>query len=339
MRVQVYPADHGACGNLRLRWPAQGLDDVEVLDPGEEAGMSFHRRSRPDGSVHVVFDEAPADVVVIQRPVASIWTAVIPGLQRIGVKVVVDLDDDLLAVRPTHIAYREYHPAHSPERNWENLRRAVKLADRVTVTTKALMDRYGDGGRGVLVPNCVPASTLEVDKVVNEIPVVGWAGWTATHPGDLAELGNGLVMAARAEKFRWKVIGYEDGVKRESGLTPDMYPWCPPEEYAQALASLDIGIAPLAINPFNQSKSWLKPLEYAAAGVPFVCSPTEPYLRFTEQGAGLVAAKPKEWTKHLRALLASADLRGELASRGREVAQRWTIEGNLDRWQSAWQQW
>lgn len=39
----------------------------------------------------------------------------------------------------------------------------------------------------------------------------------------------------------------------------------------------DLGIAPLELNEFNKSKSWIKAQEFTAAGIPAVYSHVEPY--------------------------------------------------------------
>jgi intein/homing endonuclease len=94
----------------------------------------------------------------------------------------------------------------------------------------------------------------------------------------------------------------------------------------------------LAVNGIVSHNSWLKPLELSAAGVPWVASPREDYVRLHKLGAGWLADKPSDWYKKLRALRGSATLRADLAGKGREVAETLKIENHAWRWWEAWRE-
>jgi hypothetical protein len=102
------------------------------------------------------------------------------------------------------------------------------------------------------------------------------------------------------------------------------------------VAELGIGIAPLADTRFNRCKSWLKPLELSALGVPWVASPRVEYARLHAEGAGILADTPRRWHRELRRLQLSPALRAELAAAGREVAARFRLEDNAWRWLETW---
>jgi hypothetical protein len=69
------------------------------------------------------------------------------------------------------------------------------------------------------------------------------------------------------------------------------------------MLAFDIGIAPLTDIPFNHAKSWIKPLEYVAAGIPFVASKSPEYKRFQKRyGVGRFANKAADWMKHFNGL-------------------------------------
>lgn len=82
--------------------------------------------------------------------------------------------------------------------------------------------------------------------------------------------------------------------------------------------------------------SWLKSLEMAAVGVPWVASPTPEYRRLHELGCGALARKPKEWLRELRRLIADPALRQERSETGRQVAAGLTVEGHAWRWAEQW---
>jgi hypothetical protein len=96
--------------------------------------------------------------------------------------------------------------------------------------------------------------------------------------------------------------------------------------------ALDIGTAPLEDNRFNLSKSWLKPLELAAAGVPFVRSTTPEYEAL---GAGLPAAGHKEWRHQLTRLINDPDLCASEVERNHQIAARHTYDLHAESWYEA----
>jgi hypothetical protein len=139
--------------------------------------------------------------------------------------------------------------------------------------------------------------------------------------------------------YKFRVVGPPRGVK--SAFKLDDEPLSdgpvPIEKYHRELSRrLQVGIAPLNDTRFNEAKSWLKMLEYAALGIPCVGSPRAEYRRLHDLGVGLLADNPKQWFRHCKALMENADLRDEVAGRGREAAAKLTLEGNAWRWWEAW---
>jgi len=103
------------------------------------------------------------------------------------------------------------------------------------------------------------------------------------------------------------------------------------------VAKLGVGIAPLADTRFNKSKSFLKPLEMSALGVPWVASPRAEYVRLHRKGVGALADTPRRWHKELSRLLSSPRLRAERAEAGRAVAETMRVRDNAWRWIEAWE--
>ena len=93
--------------------------------------------------------------------------------------------------------------------------------------------------------------------------------------------------------------------------------------FARALgeARPDIGLAPVADNPFNKARSELHWLEYAMAGAPTVASRLMgggPYDVIRDGVDGLLARNKAEWRAALRSLARSPTLRAEIAGHARE---------------------
>lgn len=345
MRVIAYPADQGGCGFYRLIAPcrhliAQGVDvDYIVDNDPEDRQMQALWRTNDDDTVTVVDVVAPdADVVVLQRPLHARLAGAIPLLQAQGVRVVVEIDDDFEHISRRNVAWPMVQPHLSPARNRANLMRACELADLVTVSTPALAAVYGRHGRVRVVPNCVPADYLLVRQEAHDGVWIGWSGSTDTHPDDLQVTGNGIARAVNATGARVAVVGTGKGVRNALGLReiPLASGWRTLADYPDALAQFDVGIVPLEGSLFNEAKSWLKGLEYAAVGVPFVATPTEQYRALNAEGMGLLAESPRQWEGLVKRLVRDEGYRAEQAWQGRERAERWTVEANAERWVDAW---
>jgi hypothetical protein len=323
VRVLVYTADVGRCGH-RLIWPAEALR-------AQGADIGLIRPDRPDD----LPDLDHADVIVMQRPMLRRFLEPVARAQANGTTVVVDIDDDFRALHRDNAVWWLVHPSRDPDVNWHHLDAMCAMADLVTVTTPALARRYGGHGRVQVIPNHVPASYLEILSCTNPVPVVGWTGFVATHPHDLQSTRGAVGRAIARAGAEFAVVGPADGVReglvladapRASGPVPlDVYPY--------EVARLDIGIVPLAATAFNEAKSTLKGLEFAALGVPFVKSDTGPYRSLP---VGELARKPKDWEREVRRLVESEQLRADRAGFAREWAATQTIEGNCDQWWDAW---
>lgn len=280
-----------------------------------------------------------ADVVVLQRVVAQDRVELIRALQSAGVAVVVEIDDDLHAIHRRNPAWAPMNPLGNARTNRDWLARACDLADLVTVTTPALANRYAPHGRFRIIPNFVPNRYTTVPRPARTGVTVGWAGSTATHPGDLDVTEGGVAHAIRDTGSRLHVVGTGVGVgaalRHDGPITATE--WVPIDDYPTQLAALDVGIVPLAANAFNDAKSWLKGIEMASVGVPFVASPTGPYQSLARLGFGFIANSVDEWRWQVAELARNHAYRVDLSGSYRQrVASAFTIEQQSERWLDAW---
>ena len=342
MKIVVYPADSFGCGHFRLIWSSEVLvaqgHDVVLTEP-------------KDRSVEIVLDgdtvvdvKVEADVVVFQR-VTHQWIAdAVPILRSRGVAVVIDIDDDLNAVHPRNPAWESMHPRNDGKRlvgggihrhSWAHLSRACREATLVTVSTPALLDVYARHGRGHVIYNHLPDMYYGVPHEDSDL--LGWPASLHSHPDDPGVMG-GAVARLVEEGYRFctvsdpKGVGAAFGLPRDpAGGALDMNHW------PAGVAKLGVGIAPLADTRFNKSKSFLKPLEMSALGVPWVASPRAEYVRLHRKGVGALADTPRRWHKELSRLLSSPRLRAERAEAGRAVAETMRVRDNAWRWIEAWE--
>jgi glycosyltransferase involved in cell wall biosynthesis len=341
MKVYVFPADEHGCGHYRLIWPAQVLasqgNNVVLVGPKDRDQAL---QARMDGNiVKSVRIPSDADVIVFQRITHKFLAQAITHIRREGVAVVVDMDDDLTCIHPSNPAFHALHPIDGPNalHSWQNTLTACDNATLVTTSTDALIDRYARRRPGRVLRNAVPARYLQIAH--GDSDVMGWAGSVHSHPTDLQVMGPAIAQLLQTG-YKFKIAGSLHGVHAALGVSQKLEIESTGdikfEAWPLAVNSIGIGVAPLATSKFNESKSWLKPLEYAAVGVPCVLTPSSEYKRAAKLGIGIVAKKPDEWRRQLRLLLTNESLRRDLSERGREAAAKQTIEENAWRWWEAW---
>lgn len=348
--IYLYPIDDKGCGSYRLIWIVQALEakypelqgQFKVVMPGDDTSGGVVARVSGSGRNQRVTDlKVPDDckAVVLQRPSKLMMGQSIPFLRRAGVKVIIELDDDLEAISPRHFAWGQMR---APGNHPGLLKASCKHADLVTASTPALIERYAPHGRGVVLPNFIPRHLLQqVDMTEprwGTPPLtVGWPGSMSTHPDDLDVMGGAIAQVCRGN-VRFKILGGGSpkdarrilGTNVEVSGTIDFDKWL-----STIKQELDVGVAPLELSSFNEAKSNLKPLELSAAGVPFVCSPSREYKAL---GAGLVVPtnKPREWVKALTSLVKDKSLREHEIGRNHEIVQKNILEDHVDLWRDAW---
>jgi hypothetical protein len=299
---------------------------------------------REDGSVHSVDIPEDVDVVVFQR-ITHKWLAnSIPMIRKSGIAVVIDIDDDLTSINPSNLAWQSLHPRNmngiTPEgrpylHSWHNLSHACRDATLVTVTTPGLLPIYATHGRGFVLPNYLAEHYYGIPHIDSN--VIGWPASLYTHPNDPDVVGSAISRLVQ-NGVDFRVVADREGVGRAFGLPED-----PPGggvenlfDWPTAIGQLGIGIAPLADTRFNRLKSWLKPLELSAAGVPWVGSPRDEYKRLHALGCGVLAQRPKDWYRELQQLHRDPVRRAELSEAGRAVAETKRLVDHVGSWLEAW---
>lgn len=123
-------------------------------------------------------------------------------------------------------------------------------------------------------------------------------------------------MTADIPFLRLKIIADFDLPTRR--LMTLAVPWSETGE-AEALGSAHIGIAPMPDDPWTQGKCGLKVLQYMAAGLPVVSSPTGVNKDIVIHGeTGFLASTDEEWRKAIEKLINNAELRKKMGQAGRK---------------------
>lgn len=291
-RVLFVPAGISASGFYRAMWPAD-------LMHGEGALAHFTRS----------LDLAKAlryDILWIQLVTTPILLEIVLKAQAAGVRLVYDVDDRLDAIPGENQAITVYG---TPEKQAE-IRAITQAADLVTVSTAPLAAHMAVTARRVLVlPNMIPANVWPRGHPPDPRTVrILWAG-SPTHKRDLAIAAPAIrdVLIRHAGRVRFTLFGERlpEALAEVYGQV-DLREPVDFEDYADALASIgaDFAIAPLEPNAFNESKSAIKALEYAAAGYPMLLSPVGEYPDVVAEGLPAELVPRDGWEAALERMIA-----------------------------------
>jgi glycosyltransferase involved in cell wall biosynthesis len=299
------------CAYIRLLQP--------LHHPAIASGFDVHV-----STAETIYEEA-ADIIITQRyAIPDIATAdrLAAHARSIGARLVYDLDDDLLNIPRTHPDARTLRPRA------KTVRRMLEVADAVWVSTTALAAIRPDA---VVMPNGLderiwipPAPSMQ------EHPVRILCMGTATHDDDFALIEPALVRLKTEYDHRVSIniLGVTTRYELPSGLDrigmsrnatrsyPGFVNWLRGME-----PGWHIGLAPLLDTPFNQAKSSIKAMDYAALGLAVLASDTPVYRGSLADGpAGRLVPNTKEaWYAALNWLVRNHAERRAVAARARDA--------------------
>ena len=99
-------------------------------------------------------------------------------------------------------------------------------------------------------------------------------------------------------------------------------PWSEDAEVSQ-IQNFDVGIMPLADEPWEQGKCGYKLIQYMACGKPVVASPVGVNSKIVDHGTnGFLARSKEEWLEALTTLRDNTELRKKLGEAGRKKVEK-----------------
>ena len=325
------------CAYYRLVLPARQLQKI-----GWDTAIGLPRVHGERG-IGVAHDDGAFfgfDISVFKLLMHESVPTLFQLMQSRGEKVVVDVDDFHFGIDPANIAARQTDPNRNAENNRMFYEMGIRQADLVTVSTAFLANFYEARCRKVRIVR----NALDVDRYTMveqpERPIFGWVGGTLWRSQDIELLREWLPEFVADHDIRVHHSGHIPGDTRHfaarAGISRvSTTPMSLVSGYPSLLRHFHVGLVPLQMNDFNQSKSYLKGLEYAAAGIPFIATPTDEYKILHSRGVGRLASTPSEWRDHATELL-DPEVRRIEANRNREVVEReFNIETKGPEWDSA----
>lgn len=251
-------------------------------------------------------------------------------------KLICEWDDDPFTVDQSNEIGKDHYRQQKIQ---DNIKRCLEVSNMITVTTEPLakvMKQYNDNV--VVLPNFINEELLSIDSRPPDLDkiIIGY-GASASHEMDFAVASHAMNKIMKRHKSVWfQFIGnfFPFGVYDQRVLFRDWYQDIS-EYYVNA--RFDIGIAPIRNAKFNLSKSRIKMLEYAALGIPAICSDAPLYQDFVRHGeTGFLADTTEDWFNHLNSLVQQPELRARIGGHAREYAKDFTYQKNVHLWRDAY---
>ena len=337
LRILAFPANEGGCSYYRIIMPINKLlekhsDEIEVrfnqnpLEIDKETGKPLENSKKEDLKW--------CDIIFTQN------------ISNFGPKYMLDVfkwcrENNKFIHYDTDDLLTNLYPGHRLEGVYKNqgLAQLTEIlyhnADLVSVTQEKFAKRVAKFCRGAL---CIMKDAIDYDLPCWNLPRIpapkkvcriGWVGGIH-HEQDVKQISKiALTVNSKVgpERVHWGFYGrppmppdtepdwqqdvwdnYEKilttGVKhRNFGV----FPAAPSHLYGAMYRSIDISIAPLEYNDFNDSKSEIKVMECGRYGVPLVATNCGCYDEVVKNGVnGYLISKDNpvaEWTKVLTKLI------------------------------------
>lgn len=359
LKLAYFCFDDGGCAYYRAILP------FRTIEQKARVPIFAVRKGATSSDIEKVFQ---ANVVQFARmaPQDSLLGHM-QTMKNMGIKLVLEYDDDLFSVNPYSPHYKDYGIEEFTDefsgleiwkdgkggfniaKNLERLNsieKACELADMVTVTQPHLADVFRQYNHNVVcLPNCVdPALWRKLPlKRANENEIrLFWAGG-CSHYVDWLHLVHPLKeVMEKYHNVKLVVMGqaFEATLKELPRDRVEIHPWVHFEAYPMRVSILDpdISLIPLDDNEFNRCKSNIKWVEMAAMGIPSVVSAVSPYIEHYN-GENMVAVDNDHdaWVEGISTLIEDRILAAKIGGAAqRTVLDKFDINTQYKQWLDAY---
>ena len=334
LKILACPSNHGGCAYYRILLPMEKLmehcgDEVEVRFDDNPLGWDMEKGERTPQDFE--YENLKwADIVFTQNihNFGGWYTAeILKKAAEFGKFTHFDTDDLLSDLYEGHRLYKVYQE----QKLGEVTKYIYNNADLVTVTQRKFAERIAEFVRGALV---VVKNTIDYNLPCWNAPKIpgpknltrmGWVGGIhhdvdVKHFAGIPFLVNQKVgkekvhwgfygkpqQAPNERDWQWDVWeGYERVLSRgfRGHKNYMVYPAQPPNTYGTMYTNIDVNLAILDPNPFNDSKSEIKAIEGARYEVPLIATNVGCYDELIVNGETGYLIDPKnaksEWIKVL----------------------------------------
>jgi GT2 family glycosyltransferase/SAM-dependent methyltransferase len=323
-RLFCVAADAHGCGHYRIVQPFSSMQRNGLVE-GMIAGVHLSP---------VAMERFQPTSLVLQRQVTDAQVKLLESYRDFSKAFKVFELDDLIHQIPV----KSHFHGLMPKDIVKSLRRSLSTVDRFVVSTDALAEQFKGFHSDIrVVLNRLPTDWWgdlpKSQRATGRKPRVGWGGGSS-HRGDLELIAD--VVRDLADEVEWVFFGMCPDKLRP--YIHEFHNGVPIEEYPRKLASLnlDLALAPLEENVFNECKSNLRLLEYGACGFPVICTDIVCYQN--DLPVTRVKNRYKEWTGAIRMHIDDLDATAKMGDALRDTVRHdWMLtEEKLIDWRSAW---
>lgn len=310
----IFIGENSVSDAVRCKLPAVELAKMQYADVGYHA---IDYRQNPPPPV------PDADAVVFSRPHQD---TLLMAYKRMGIPVIVDMDDDFHAIPESHPGYK--FVGQGDPMYLMKLENCMYAADRLVVTTPELEERLStyaeDPNEIKIIPNgwsSREAYWLHKRSTFQDRVIIGWGG-TITHREDFQMCIQPIKKVLKEHPEAMVCIAGDPEIYRFFVSVPEnqklFIPMVPYDLYPITLSMWDIMLVPLLNNHFNRAKSDIKLVDAGARGIPYVASNMPVYWEW-ETGGTL--ADDDAWYGAIKRYVEDAELRSEHGKAGKKAAK------------------
>ena len=272
------------------------------------------------------------DIVIVQRCSTQAQFDFLKLCRTVGIKIILDLDDNVWDLPPENPAYEIYKQM----RNGFDV--CVRMTDVLTVSTRTLAKAVKKNVKTMInlqTGKEIPIVVIDnrIDKQLTSPPVssdrfiVGWQG-SNSHIGDLELISEAInTLSVECPHIDFQLRGSD--LPRSFKTAPNVAHkfWTPVSEHLARMPrwGWSIALAPVTSHIFNDSKSPLKMIEAGYCGIPCLASWQRPYDEFTQHDRELkwlLCSGQLNWLPKLRTLINDHAMRTELGQRMQAVVAK-----------------
>lgn len=321
---------YGGIGWYRIINPLSKIENTTI-----EGKFQFGSKERADVARYI---KSVGDIMYIKYVDSLVAVNHILTIRDImGLKLVVDIDDDVFNVHPYNYAYKDIHEGTESHKAFQLL---FREADALVTSTEHLREAMLPYNKNItVIPNTIDPEIWKVPIKKNKSDTVkiGWV-YGPTHSQDVPVILPVIKeILKKYPNVEFTHIGFKDpDFDNLKGNHKMVFGTNGYKEFPAFLASqgMDILIAPILDDYFNRSKSNIKWMEGAMCEVPMVCSAVEPYNKSITHGKdGFLAKTTSEWIKYLSLLIENKDLIEKIGKEAKKtVLREYTVDKHLHKY-------
>lgn len=329
-------------------WYRSVLPSHELNKLGWKTTVGFPGFSNKNGFGLLIDDNRAVhgfDIIVFKLMMQQEILDAIPKAKKLGQKIVVDVDDWFDGLSKSNKAYDATDPKLNTTSNREIYKQIILSADAVITSTPFLFDYYSKLRDNVfMVRNGIDLPRWKANKIdKNRKTMIGWVGATHWRSNDLEQLSSFFGPFIQFRNLNFHHSGHNNSAPSANSLlgVPDIYSrkslMVPILAYPNLFKPIHIGIIPLNNIEFNHAKSFIKGLEYAAAGIPFVASYSPEYKYLADRGIGNIATTDSEWIAALDKLIDYSTRQHEI-EKNLSALQNFSMSARATDWDTTFKQ-